>query len=95
MNIQAQNDFTYLDNIYTQPYFLVSHYPTIDLPFTIVNCYMFENRTCYENGNPYLQSFGYNVSNDIINNDNLITDSIVKFLKTISPDTIFISSNIQ
>ena len=89
MNIQAQNDFIYLDNTYTQPYFLVSYYPSLDLPFTIVNCYMFENKTAFENGNSYIQSFGSNVSNDIISNNNLVTDHTISLLQEISPTTLF------
>jgi hypothetical protein len=93
MNIQAQNDFIYLDDIYFQPYFLVSYYPSLDLPSTIVNCYMFENKTAFENGNSYIQSFGSSVSNDIVYDDSLVVNNTINLLQEISPTTIFTQVN--
>ena len=89
MNIQALNDFIYLDISYPTPYFVVSYFPIIDNTYTPVNNYMFKNKISFETGNSYLQSFGYNISNEIIFNDDLVTDDIIHFLKTISPTTLF------
>jgi hypothetical protein len=89
MNIQALNDFIYLDISYPTPYFVVSYFPIIDSTYTPVNNYMFKNKISFETGNSYLQSFGYNISNEIIFNDDLVTDDIIHFLKTISPTTLF------
>ena len=53
MNIQALNDFIYLDIIYPQPYFVVSYYPIMDNNFTPSNNYMFESKISFETGNSY------------------------------------------
>jgi hypothetical protein len=90
MNIQAQNDFIYLNNVYSQPYFLVNYYPISDTYFTPVNCFMFENKTAFENGNSYLQSFGSDISYDIIYDDILVTNEVINLLQSISPNTIFV-----
>jgi hypothetical protein len=50
---------------------------------------MFESKISFETGNPYMQSFGYDVSNRIIFDDELVTDDIIHFLNTISPTTLF------
>jgi hypothetical protein len=89
MNIQALNDFIYLDISYPSPYFVISYFPIIDNSYTPVNNYMFESKISFETGNPYLQSFGYDVSNRIIFDDELVTDDIIHFLNTISPTTLF------
>jgi hypothetical protein len=89
MNIQTTNDFFYLDFIYNKPYFVISYYPIIDAEFTPINCYMFLNKNSFENKEQYLQSFGMDVSNEIIFDNNLIIDKYINFLKTISPSTIF------
>jgi hypothetical protein len=90
MNIQAQNDFIYLNNVYPQPYFLVNYYPISDTYSIPVNCFMFENKTAFENGNSYLQSFGSDVSYDIIYDDILVTNEVINLLQSISPNTIFV-----
>jgi hypothetical protein len=93
MNIQTINNFYYLNNIYSQPYFVVDYSPFIDMSFTSVNSYMYENIDSFKNGNSYLQSFGLDVSNEFIYNDALVTDQVIEFLKTISPTTIFVKEH--
>ena len=90
MNIQTTNNFYYLDNIYSQPYFVVDYSPFIDISFIPVNNYMYESIDSFKNGNSYLQSFGLAVSNEFTHNDELITDQVIEFLKTISTTSIFI-----
>jgi hypothetical protein len=90
MNIQATNNFLYLQTIYEQPYFVVNYFLDLDVISVPVNCFMFANKNSYETGNSYLQSFGLDVSNEIIFNNELVVDKVIEFLQTISIDTNFI-----
>jgi len=90
MNIQAQNDFIYLGYTYAQPYFMLEYFPISSLDFTPVNCFMYSSKNLFENGQTYLLSFGSGVSNEIVYDENLVADEVIKLLKDISPSTIFI-----
>lgn len=85
MNIQCLNDFLYLNHTYDQPYFIVDFYPTPDLDFTLVNCYMFLNEIAFTNGEPYLQSYGLSVSSDIVFNRDLVAQNVISLLTEVSP----------
>ena len=89
MNIQCSNDFLYLNHTYDQPYFIVDFYPTLDLNYTPVNCYMFINQIAFTNGESYLQSYGLSVTNDIVFNNDLVAQNVINLLTEISPSSNF------
>jgi hypothetical protein len=90
MNIQCLNDFLYLNQTYNQPYFVIDFHPTIDIEYTPLNCYMFLNKISFDNGEMYLQSYGLDISNDIIFNNDLVAQKVSELLTEISPLSNFI-----
>jgi hypothetical protein len=89
MNLQAQNDFIYLDDTYPQPYFIITYYPDIDAHTIPVNCFMFASKESHDTGGSYVQSFGSAVAFEIATDDVLVTNEVIGLLQEISPTTLF------
>ena len=93
MNIKTTNSFDYLSISYENPYFVVKYSPMSGLDFTLVDCLMYLTKDDYISNKPYIYSFGSNISNDIIDNDEQVTDSVIDMLQEISPNTNFLKEN--
>lgn len=93
MNIETSNDFIYISETYTNPYFVLSYIPMLDLDITLVDCFMYSSKESYLNNSRYIHSFGSEVSNDIVFDDNQVTDSVISLLTEISPSTTFTKEN--
>jgi hypothetical protein len=90
MNIKTENDFYYLDNIYTSPFFIVSYNFILDLEYSIVTLYMFKTHEEFLNNGVYTHSFGLDISNTIIDDETAVANIIIDFLKSVSPTTDFV-----
>lgn len=88
MKINAKNNFYYLGKTYQNCFFYCRIDQYFDTNTSTIECFMYNDENKYNMNYPYIYSFGISISNDIIDNENLIFEQINDFFKSISPNVI-------